>query len=79
MGAGPFFVLLWRGQSPAIRSAWLCLFFPNGPLRLSSVDGRLTNLVVIEGHKRLTVLLACRQLLPAELEVLLGITASHDK
>jgi hypothetical protein len=37
------------------------------------------NLVVIEGHKRLTVLLACRQLLPAELEVLLGITASHDK
>src|SRR6516164_3260112 len=37
------------------------------------------NLVVIEGHKRLTVLLACRQLLAAELEVLLGITASHDK
>jgi hypothetical protein len=37
------------------------------------------NLVVIEGHKRLTVLLACWQLLPAELEVLLGITASHDK
>jgi hypothetical protein len=39
----------------------------------------LANLVVIEGHKRLTVLLACRQLLPADLEVLLGITASHDK
>jgi len=37
------------------------------------------NLVVIEGHKRLTVLLACRQLLPAELDVLLGITASHHK
>jgi hypothetical protein len=39
----------------------------------------LANLIVIEGHKRLTVLLACRQLLPAELEVLLGITASHHK
>ena len=39
----------------------------------------LANLIVIEGHKRLTVLLACRQLLPAELEVLLGITASHSK
>ena len=39
----------------------------------------LANLIVIEGHKRLTVLLACRHLLPAELEVLLGITAHHDK
>ena len=39
----------------------------------------LANLVVIEGHKRLTVLLACSPLLPAELEVLLGITASHSK
>jgi len=39
----------------------------------------LANLIVIEGHKRLTVMLACRQLLPAELEVLLGITAHHDK
>jgi hypothetical protein len=37
------------------------------------------NLVVIEGHKRLTGLLLCPQWLPAELEVLLGITASHHK
>jgi len=37
------------------------------------------NLVVIEGHKRLTGLLLCPEWLPAELEVLLGITASHDK
>ena len=51
---------------------------PPPPIILLGEPG-LTNLVVIEGHKRLTVLLACRQLLPAELEVLLGITASHDK
>jgi hypothetical protein len=37
------------------------------------------NLVVIEGHKRLTGLLLCPQWLPAELELLLGITASHRK
>lgn len=48
------------------------------PLILLSEPG-LANLVVIEGHKRLTVMLACRQLLPAELGVLLGITARHDK
>ena len=36
-------------------------------------------LTVIEGHKRLTGLLLCPQWLPAELEVLLGITAWHDK
>ncbi len=35
------------------------------------------NLVVIEGHKRLTGLLLCPQWLPAELDVLLGITAGH--
>jgi hypothetical protein len=37
------------------------------------------NLVVIEGHKRLTGLLLCPQWLPAELDVLLGITARHSK
>ncbi len=37
------------------------------------------NLVVIEGHKRLTGLLLCPQWLPAELGVLLGITARHRK
>ena len=37
------------------------------------------NLVVIDGHKRLTGLLLCPQWLPAELEVLLGITARHGK
>jgi len=37
----------------------------------------LANLVVIEGHKRLTGLLVCPQWLPAALEVVLGITASH--
>jgi hypothetical protein len=37
------------------------------------------NLVVIEGHKRLTGLLVCPQWLPAELDVLLGITACHHK
>ena len=39
----------------------------------------LANLIVIEGHKRLTGLLLCPQWLPAELEVLLGLTASHHK
>jgi hypothetical protein len=48
------------------------------PIILISEPG-LANPVVIEGHKRLTVLLACRQLLPAEIDVLLGITAHHDK
>jgi hypothetical protein len=38
-----------------------------------------TNLVVIEGHKRLTGLLVCPHWLPAELHVMLGITASHHK
>lgn len=37
------------------------------------------NLVVLEGHKRLTGLLLCPHWLPAELEVLLGITAHHSK
>lgn len=37
------------------------------------------NLVVVEGHKRLTGLLVCPQWLPAELEVMLGLTASHHK
>ena len=37
------------------------------------------NVIVIEGHKRLTGLLLCPQWLPAELEVLLGITACHGK
>jgi len=37
------------------------------------------NLVVIEGHKRLTGLLLCPRWLPAELNVLLGITARHHK
>ena len=37
------------------------------------------NLIVIEGHKRLTGLLLCPQWLPAELEVLLGLTAGHHK
>jgi hypothetical protein len=37
------------------------------------------NVIVIEGHKRLTGLLLCPQWLPAELGVLLGLTASHRK
>jgi len=37
------------------------------------------NLIVIEGHKRLTGLLLCPQWLPPELGVLLGLTASHRK
>ena len=37
------------------------------------------NVIVIEGHKRLTGLLLCPQWLPAELEVMLGLTASHRK
>jgi hypothetical protein len=39
----------------------------------------LANLIVVEGHKRVTGLLLCPQWLPAELEVMLGITASHRK
>lgn len=34
---------------------------------------------MIEGHKRLTGRLLCPQWLPAELEVLAGITAHHGK
>jgi hypothetical protein len=37
------------------------------------------NVIVIEGHKRLTGLLLCPQWLPAELSVLLGLTAHHGK
>ena len=48
------------------------------PIILLSEPGP-ANLIVIEGHKRLTGLLLCPQWLPAELEVLLGITARHDK
>ena len=48
------------------------------PIILLSEPG-LVNPIVIEGHKRLTGLLLCPQWLPAELEVLLGITASHRK
>jgi len=39
----------------------------------------LANLIVIEGHKRLTGLLMCPHWLPAELIVMLGITAHHSK
>ena len=38
-----------------------------------------SKLVVLEGHKRLTGLLLRPEWLPAELEVLLGTTAHHDK
>ena len=48
------------------------------PVILLSEPGP-ANLIVIEGHKRLTGLLLCPQWLPAELDVLLGITARHDK
>src|SRR5215469_7927838 len=48
------------------------------PIILLSEPG-LANLIVIEGHKRITGLLLCPQWLPAELEVMLGITASHRK
>jgi len=34
---------------------------------------------VVEGHKRLTGLLVCPAWLPAELEVVLGLTARHRK
>ena len=37
------------------------------------------NLAVIEGHVRLTGLLACPHWLPAERSVLLGLTAGHHK
>jgi hypothetical protein len=48
------------------------------PVILLSEPG-LANLIVIEGHKRVTGLLLCPQWLPAELEVMLGITAFHRK
>ena len=48
------------------------------PIILISEPG-LANLVVIEGHKRLTGLLVCPQWLPAELDVMLGLTARHHK
>jgi hypothetical protein len=48
------------------------------PVILLSEPGP-ANLIVIEGHKRITGLLLCPQWLPAELQVLLGITARHRK
>src|SRR6516164_8511740 len=72
----------WQYQPPWTTHRRIAENLRNGkppPSVILLGEPRLTNLVVIEGHKRLTVLLACRQLLAAELEVLLGITASHDK
>jgi hypothetical protein len=51
---------------------------PPPPVILLGEPGPV-NLVVIEGHKRLTGLLVCPHWLPAELPVMLGITASHHK
>src|SRR6266566_6523089 len=49
------------------------------PVIIVIVEPGPTNLVVVEGHKRLTGLLLCPRWLPAELEVVLGLTARHRK
>jgi hypothetical protein len=56
---------LWHGQLPPA----VILLGEPGP----------ANLVVLEGHKRLTGLLVCPHWLPAEVTVLLGLTARHHK
>lgn len=72
----------WQDQPPGTFYRQIAENLRDGrlppPLILLSEPG-LANLIVIEGHKRLTGLLLCPHWLPAELEVLLGITAHHDK
>ena len=72
----------WQDQPPGTIYRQIAENLRDGqlppPLILLGEPGP-ANLVVIEGHKRLTGLLLCPQWLPAELEVLLGITARHGK
>jgi hypothetical protein len=72
----------WQEQPPGTIYRQIAEDLQNGrlppPVILLGEPGP-ANLVVIEGHKRLTGLLLCPESLPAELEVLLGITARHDK
>ena len=69
-------------RSPCTRAGQIAENLRDGqlspPVILLGEPG-LANLIVIQGHKRLTGLLLCPQWLPAELEVLLGITARHRK
>ena len=72
----------WQDQPPGTIYRQIAENLRDGqlppPLILLGEPGP-ANLAVIEGHKRLTGLLLCPQWLPAELEVLLGITACHGK
>ena len=72
----------WQEQPPGTIYRQIAENLRNGrlppPIILLSEPG-LANLIVIEGHKRLTGLLLCPQWLPPELNVLLGLTASHHK
>jgi hypothetical protein len=72
----------WQDQPPGTIYRQIAENLRDGklppPLILLGEPGP-ASLVVIEGHKRLTGLLLCPQWLPAELNVLLGITARHHK
>ncbi|MGI9004826.1 MAG: hypothetical protein ACR2FU_01245 [Streptosporangiaceae bacterium] len=72
----------WQGQPPGTIYRQIAENLRDGklppPLILIGEPGP-ANLVVIEGHKRLTGLLPCPHWLPPELNVLLGVTACHDK
>jgi hypothetical protein len=72
----------WRDQPPGTIYRQIAENLRDGRLPPPTIllgEPGPANLVVIEGHKRLTGLLLCPQWLPAELEVLAGITAHHSK
>jgi hypothetical protein len=72
----------WRDQPPGTIYRQIAENLRDGrlppPIILLGEPGP-ANLVVLEGHKRLTGLLVCPHWLPAEVNVLLGITAEHHK
>src|SRR6266536_6553608 len=72
----------WQDQPPGSMSRQIAENLRDGRLPPTLIllgEPGPANLVVLEGHKRLTGLLVCPQWLPAELTVLLGITACHNK
>jgi len=72
----------WQDQPPGTIYRQIAENLRDGrlpPLLILIGEPGPVNLIVLEGHKRLTGLLVCPQWLPAELTVLLGITACHNK
>jgi hypothetical protein len=72
----------WQDQPPGSMSRQIAENLRDGRLPPTMIllgEPGPANLVVLEGHKRLTGLLVCPHWLPAELTVLLGLTARHHK